>query len=54
MANVYFLIIGYFETIRAISITDGQPVIWFPLFVVVCISAMKDYFEDHKRHESDE
>lgn len=29
-------------------------VIWFPLFLVVCISSMKDYFEDHKRHVSDE
>jgi phospholipid-transporting ATPase len=28
-------------------------VIWFPLFLVVCISSMKDYFEDHKRHVSD-
>lgn len=27
MANVYFLIIGYLETIRAVSITDGKPVI---------------------------
>lgn len=26
MANLYFLIIGYFETVRPISITDGQPV----------------------------
>jgi phospholipid-transporting ATPase len=26
MANLYFLVIGYFETVRAISITDGQPV----------------------------
>ncbi|CAD8067999.1 unnamed protein product [Paramecium sonneborni] len=53
MANIYFLIIGYLETIALISITDGQPIIWFPLFIVIAISAVKDFFEDHKRQVSD-
>lgn len=54
MANIYFLIVGYLETLPAISITDAKPVIWFPLFVVVAISAIKDYFEDRKRWLSDD
>ena len=53
MANMYFLIIGYFETLEVISITDGKPVIWFPLMLVVVISSIKDFFEDYKRHQSD-
>ncbi|CAD8142403.1 unnamed protein product [Paramecium pentaurelia] len=54
MANIYFLIVGYLETIDLVSITDGQPVIWFPLFVVIAISAFKDFLEDHKRQISDQ
>lgn len=54
MANIYFLIIGYLETIEAVSITEGKPVIWFPLFVVVTISAFKDFLEDRKRQVSDD
>jgi phospholipid-transporting ATPase len=49
MANIYFLIVGYLETVDLISITNGQPVIWFPLFVVIAISAFKDFLEDRKR-----
>ena len=39
--------------ITAISITDGKPVIFGPLLIVVSISMMKDFFEDFKRHKSD-
>lgn len=39
--------------ITAISITDGKPVIFGPLLIVVSISMIKDFFEDFKRHKSD-
>ena len=53
IANVYFLIIGVLQIIKDISISGGAPVIYMPLFVVVSISAIKDLFEDLKRHKSD-
>lgn len=39
--------------IQSISITDGKPVIFGPLAIVVSISMVKDFFEDYKRHRSD-
>lgn len=53
LANAYFLVIGVMQMIDAISITNGQPVIFGPLTIVVSISMLKDFFEDYKRHKSD-
>jgi phospholipid-transporting ATPase len=53
LANAYFLIIGVMQMVNAISITNGQPVIFGPLIIVVSISMLKDFFEDYKRHKSD-
>lgn len=41
------------QIIRAISISNGQPVIYMPLGVILAITAIKDFFEDQKRHKSD-
>lgn len=53
IANVYFLIIGIMQSIKAISVTDGTPDMFAPLFLIILISALKDLFEDIKRHRSD-
>ncbi|KRW99063.1 P-type ATPase, cytoplasmic domain N [Pseudocohnilembus persalinus] len=53
MANIYFLIIGIMQMIDSISISEGTPVIYLPLAVVICISGFKDLLEDYKRHKSD-
>lgn len=53
MANIYFLFIGFMQMIQSISISEGKPVILFPLLVVVLISMAKDLLEDKKRHDSD-
>lgn len=53
MANMYFLIIGFMQLIKEISTSSGVPVTWFPLLLIVIISALKDLFEDLKRHRSD-
>lgn len=50
MANVYFLIIMVLQVLPPISITQGQPAILVPLAFVVFVSAIKDLFEDLKRH----
>jgi phospholipid-transporting ATPase len=53
MANVYFLFIMVLQIIPQISITGGQPAILLPLLFVVAVSAIKDLFEDIKRHRAD-
>ena len=53
LANLYFLIIGVLEMIPEISTSDGQPVIWLPLLVIMMITAIKDLCEDFQRHRSD-
>ena len=50
MANVYFLIISFMQTIKSISISDGKSVMAVPLVFVIMISMVKDAFEDYKRH----
>ena len=39
--------------IDAISSSDGKPVTYIPLAVIVMISAIKDLFEDLERRRSD-
>ncbi len=41
------------QAIPQISISEGIPVIFLPLVVIVAISALKDFYEDHKRIVSD-
>jgi phospholipid-transporting ATPase len=45
LANIYFLIIGIMQMITTISITDGKPVIFGPLTIVIGVSMLKDAFE---------
>lgn len=54
MANVYFLFIMVLQIIPPISITSGQPAILLPLLFVCAVSAVKDLFEDIKRHNADD
>lgn len=53
MANVYFLVIAFMQTLRPISISGGNPVMLMPLSFVIVVSMVKDIFEDWKRHKSD-
>lgn len=41
------------QCINIISISGGKPVIYVPLSAIVAITAIKDLFEDLKRHRSD-
>ena len=54
MANIYFLIIAIFQINKNISNSGGKPVILFPLFIVVTINGIKDFYEDWKRKKSDD
>lgn len=53
VANLYFLIIGIMQMIPQISVSGGFPVIFVPLSIVVGVSAIKDFYEDLKRKNSD-
>ena len=53
VANMYFLIMGLLQMVNEISASNGIPTTYFPLFVIVVISALKDLYEDYKRHKSD-
>jgi len=52
-ANVYFTFISCLQTIKLISITDGQPLMLVPLSFVLLISMVKDAWEDYKRKKAD-
>jgi len=39
--------------IPQISISDGVPTIFMPLFVILLVTAAKDFYEDFKRRTSD-
>jgi len=39
--------------VPAITITEGVPTIFMPLFVIVLLTMVKDVYEDSKRHKSD-
>ena len=54
IANIYFLIIAFFQIFKEISNSNGKPVILFPLFIVVSVNGLKDFFEDWKRKKSDD
>lgn len=41
------------QMVTLISLSDGKPVMFFPLTTVVVVSMIKDFLEDWKRHQSD-
>ncbi|KAL4432018.1 hypothetical protein ABPG74_017754 [Tetrahymena malaccensis] len=53
LPNVYFLLVGFLQMIDEISNSEGRPVIFFPLTIILCVTAIKDAYEDMKRHMYD-
>ncbi|RHY33534.1 hypothetical protein DYB32_008576, partial [Aphanomyces invadans] len=53
MANVYFLVIGLLQTIPPISPTNGVPLQFLPLSIVVIIDGIFAAIEDYHRHRAD-
>jgi phospholipid-transporting ATPase len=41
------------KIIPIVSNTQGRPTVAYPLIIVIVASAMKDLFEDRKRHQQD-
>lgn len=53
LTNLYFLIIMVLQCVPQVSNTNGKPTTGFSLFFVVLASAIKDFYEDYKRKQSD-
>lgn len=51
-ANIFFLIISCFQQIPNVSPT-GKFTTAVPFFMILCVSALKEIFEDFKRHRAD-
>ena len=41
------------QCIPAISISNGQPAMLFPLIIILCASMLKDAYEDRQRYNAD-
>ena len=52
-ANLYFVFITILQTIKVISISNGEPTMLPPLLIVVMTSMAKDAYEDYCRHHED-
>jgi len=52
-ANVYFMLITILQTIKVVSISGGEPTMLPPLLLVMCVSMIKDAYEDYARHTED-
>ena len=52
-ANIYFLMITVMQTIKVISISNGEPTMLPPLLLVMFTSMCKDGYEDYVRHCED-
>ena len=52
-ANIYFVLITVLQTIKVISISNGEPTMLPPLVLVVMTSMIKDAYEDWCRHAED-
>ena len=52
-ANAYFLLITILQTIKVISITNGNPANLGPLALIVIASMAKDAYEDILRYNRD-
>lgn len=39
--------------IPMISATDGKPVVYVPLSIIITVNTIKNVLEDYKRHKSD-
>lgn len=52
-ANAYFLFVAVLQTIKEISITNGVPMTFVPLSIVLLFDGLVTGREDYKRHKDD-
>ena len=52
-ANAYFLMVGFAQMMKQISLTDGTPMVWLNLGFVLIQDLIAMGFEDYQRHKAD-
>ena len=52
-ANFYFFIVGWFQMIPSVTLTDGTPSIWSTLVFIGTVEIIIMSMEDHARHRAD-
>lgn len=50
---VFSQVIGVLQVFPDLTNTEGKPLIYLPLGVIIAISMLKDFLEDNKRWKSD-
>lgn len=45
---------GLLQIVPSVTLTGGNPTIYYPLGLIIIVSALKDIAEDLKRHTSDD
>ena len=53
VSNQWFTVIAAMQMMKDISVTKGTPTILAPLSFVMVVAALKDGYEDYKRHQAD-
>ena len=53
VVNIYFLVISTLQLFPEISATNGKPIGFLPLSIIMLASSIKELVEDCKRHKSD-
>lgn len=53
VANIYFLLIAYIQTVPSMTTTNGVPTNAAPLAFVLGVAAIKDGLEDMRKHKAD-
>jgi hypothetical protein len=52
-ANTYFLFIGFLQLIPSVSPTEGVPLQWAPLSLILCVQGVVEILVDRKRGKAD-
>jgi hypothetical protein len=52
-ANFYFLCIGFLQIVPPITQTQGVPITWLPLFIIVALDTGLLFYEELGRHKAD-
>lgn len=53
LGNLYFLSISLLQLIPEITDSHGMPTYLIPLFFIIVVAMIKEFFEDWQRHKSD-
>eukprot|EP00915_Cephaloidophora_sp_WS-2016_P004417 GHVH01005925.1.p1 GENE.GHVH01005925.1~~GHVH01005925.1.p1 ORF type:complete len:1631 (-),score=239.77 GHVH01005925.1:86-4978(-) len=53
VTNAYFILMGFLQLIPTVSDSGGTPTFWVPVFFVIGVTMIKEFFEELARHRFD-